>query len=206
MIRPLVKPVLGPVRRFVEGYVFEATRMYAMRAALSDIPEVVAAVPVSFGPLTDEHRPALTAAPEHHFNDDLAQQWQNSRDATEIYVGMSDAGEVLFSAWLLKGQMDLHNGNLAPIPAGTAFSYRVVTSVCARGARICPAYYTYLRHTLAARGVRCLACLIATSNIKSIKAHEKAGFQRVGKFWMFRVGGRVITYVPAAIRARLAIT
>ena len=204
MIRTLLKPVLGTVRRFVETHVFQATQVYAMRAALDDIPEVNATVRVSFGTLTNEHRNALIAAPEHHYNEALARSVENRRYPGEIHTGLSDAGEILFSAWLLQGQMDLNNGNFVPVSARAAFSYRVVTSVCARGARICPAYYAYLRKQLAARGMRTLLCLIATSNVTSIRAHEKAGFKPVGTFWLFSVGGRLVTYVPAALRRRLA--
>lgn len=204
MIRWLLKRALGPVKRFVETHVFQTTRVLVMAADPERIPAVEAKVPVFFQPVTDEHSIWLTAGSEHHLNRDLASDWTNNRKWTDVYIGTSLDGTLLFSGWLLHGRMDLHRGNLVPLAPTTAFSYRIVTSASTRGSRICPAYYSYLRGHLLQRGIRSLVCLIATSNGSSIRAHSSAGFRPVGMFWLIRLGGKMVTHVPARLRRQLS--
>jgi hypothetical protein len=197
-----LKVVLSPVKRFFQEHVLQVIPTWAMMADIERVPSVTPRLPVTFQPLTPEYREALTRASEHEYNETLAREIELGYPG-EVHIGVSSSNEIVFSAWLLYGRIDTYSHDFIDLAPDAAYSYRVVTSVNARGAHVCAAYYGYLRAVLEPRGVHRLVCLVARYNETSVRAHRSAGFEPVGRLWQVRIGGHVLTYLPRALRRRL---
>jgi hypothetical protein len=105
-----------------------------------------------------------------------------------LIVG-EQGGEAVFYAWLMHGQIDLDQRVYVKTLPYVAYSYKVFTVASARGRRICPFYYSFIRRHLSGQGCSSLVCRIGCGNAASIRAHARAGFQPVGHLWQLVLPG-----------------
>lgn len=128
--------------------------------------------------------------------------FERLRQGDSLVLGES-AGEVMFYAWLMYGQMEVDEGMFVPLAGDVAYSYKVFTVARARGLRICSAYYSHIRRLLHAQGRDRLICRVTIGNISSIRAHMRTGFQPAGRLWKLVLGHQRLYRADVAMRAWL---
>ena len=73
----------------------------------------------------------------------------------------------------------------------------------ARGHKVLPGFYAFIKPVLQAQGCRQLVCWIDSANQASIRSHSNVGFRRIGTIYEIRVGGCNFNFLSQATRARL---
>jgi GNAT superfamily N-acetyltransferase len=99
--------------------------------------------------------------------------------------------------WIAPGRMEVSSRRLVPLPAGTAFSYKVFTRPSLRGKGLMPAYYSFLARELKGRGMSRLLACVESRNTASLRAHFKVGLREVGSYRLTYVLGRPVESVTA---------
>ncbi|MGD0014478.1 MAG: hypothetical protein ABSD56_08655 [Bryobacteraceae bacterium] len=200
-LRSLLKTVFGPAKRKCEADLFWVRRrvILAMDLAAGQHLASPAEIPICFRAGTAEDLAGLTG-PDHDYDDRTREIGRQRLAAGHTLTLGIHSGAVVFYAWLMYGQMDLFFESYIPISRDRVYSYKVFTVANCRGLKICPAYYGWIREELRRQGYRQMLAVTLASNRRSLRAHEKAGFHRLGGFLEFQVGHRFHYYVPAWLR------
>jgi hypothetical protein len=149
-----------------------------------------------YGDTVDLH---ALAAPEYEY-DEAARAFGGERRAAgdRLIIGES-AGRIVFYAWIMYGRMDMGLRDYKPLRPDQAYTYKLYTVADARGQRICPAYYEWLKCELRLAGFRSVFAWIEAGNRASIRAHERAGFRKAGTIWHARFLFRSYPLLCAAV-------
>lgn len=141
------------------------------------------------------------SAPEFGYSPAAREFGLERLHAGDRFVVCESAGQVVYYAWVMFGQLDLSCRNYVPLSLSRAYTYKLFTVPAFRGKRICPAYYSFLKRELRGLGVRSVLAWVEAGNRASIHAHLRAGFQCVGTIWHFRLLARPFFIKPKSIAA-----
>jgi hypothetical protein len=200
-LRAILKYCIGPAKRKIEADLFWIQRRYVLAAPVAGFPDVTPKLPVTFryGDAADIGRLG-----ELHDYDEASREHARRRLAAGDRIVIATHGDaIVYYAWLMHGQMDLDFNNFVPISAGRIYSYKLFTVEEFRGCKICPAYYAFLRDSIAGEGYREALVWVAASNARSLKVHANAGFSRIGTYWQVRIGHSLTYVVPPGLPRRL---
>jgi hypothetical protein len=121
------------------------------------------------------------------------------RSGDSLFIGELNT-EIVFSAWLMYGQVDVDRSDILRTHPGVAYSYKLLTLRHVRGLRICTAYYRFLKQLLLSEGYTRLVCRITPGNRASLRAHSRAGFRHVGTVSKLVIGPYRYYFADAPVR------
>jgi L-amino acid N-acyltransferase YncA len=176
-------------------------RKVLFEGGLDDPWPNAAAIPVTwrFGGEADLRRMTV---PELGYSAEARDFGLERLRAGDRFVLCESEGRVVFYAWVMFGQLDLSCRNYVPLAANVAYTYKLYTVPASRGQRICPAYYSFLKRELRARGFRRVMAWVEAGNKPSIRAHQRSGLRPVGTIWHFRLLARAYFLLPKSIQGR----
>jgi hypothetical protein len=154
-------------------------------AELQELKDCTAQVPVVFRPGSPEELNSL-ATPEFGYDQEGFQfSVGRFRAGDTVVLGLVN-DQIVFYCWVMFGQMDIGRGDYLPIPSDTAYPYKGFTRAEFRGARILPAFFTYLRGMLQANGYKRIVTWADLQNRASIRSQQRAGLRKAGLVWHVR--------------------
>lgn len=171
-------------------WIFHPQRKLVFSAPLGRIRDAKPAIDVEFRYATREDLLALDGA-EYGYSE-AARLFGLERMAAgdRMVLGIHQR-KVVYFGWLMFGQMDLSFRNYYSVSPGTVYAYKLFTHPDFRGKRICPAFYTHLKRTLAPQGYDRVMCWVASRNHASIRTHLSAGLKQAGSYWQFMILGNL---------------
>ncbi len=103
-------------------------------------------------------------------------------------IGFADEKPV-FYGWLMFGEIEMTYGVFEVIPEKTVFGYNLYTANSHRRRGVLTGFYRFIRHYLEQHDYQSLYVGISRDNSPSIKAHEKNGFIKKGRFYTLKLFG-----------------
>lgn len=195
----LIRKLCGGAHTLVQDHVLGFTRTILFEAACDDRGDLHSPPCVAFR-FGNESDLAVFTQETHDYSPAQKQFGFKHLKAGDSLIVGEYKGAVAFYGWLMYGKADLDQDVLAPVLPDIAYCYRLFTVRGLRGLRICGSYYTYIKPLLRQQGYHRLICRIAPRNEASIRAHERAGFQRRGVLWKVTVPGHSFYYADPLAR------
>ncbi len=171
-------------------------------AALGELPELPSRIPVTYkyGAYNDI---AQLSAVEHDY-DNAAKLYASYRlsQGDQVVLGEYQRS-VIFYGWLTFGRMELGVGQFVRIAPTSVFTYKLYTVKSQRGNRVLAGFYADLKPRLLLEGYKRILCTVNLQNKPSIIAHQKLGFQFIGKVLETRFFTYQRFHMSADLRSRL---
>ena len=115
----------------------------------------------------------------------------------------AQGNEIVFSGWLMSGQLDMGVRRYLPLCPDALYSYRLFTAPAHRGQKLSAAYFAFVRNQLEVAGQHRLITWVEARNHVSRRIHRGAGFRPIGCIWHIHFLFHSYFYAPRALRAHL---
>ncbi len=201
--RGIRKRLLGPARRWLQSRLLSVTRRYCLATPVGCIPRATPKLATEFRAGTSEDLARMQQSPRYDYAPAVV-EYARARLASgdRLTVGIHD-GAIVYYGWTMVGQMDLFMGDYVPLPANRAYNYKLWAVEEHRREGLFAGYYGHIAGWLASTGVTDVVTLVRADNGPSLRAHERAGFQRIGTVWEVTWLGRRRFVIPGGLRRAL---
>jgi GNAT superfamily N-acetyltransferase len=113
-------------------------------------------------------------------------------EAGHVCVGVMDGARVASYCWLASSPTELFDGLVLHPPIAARYVYKGYTDARMRGQGLLGACLDEARRLAAEAGANDLITIVEQSNLSSLRACYKQGFQRFGHFYFFSRAKRAV--------------